>query len=371
MKVVEKISSSKNKTKKFIKKNNKKISILIFLGGFLFDFFTLTSIDTAYYRTIIFVYLSIALFFIFLINYGDYKNIKNKFIFSLYKNGTYVTQFAFGALLSGFVIFYTSSGIFAVSWPFLLLLYGLFVGNETFKRHYERFEFQIMIFYFILFAFSVFFIPITVGKMSDNVFIMSGLVSLFTILFIVKIFFKILPILKKRRYKILRNILIVFSIFNTFYFLNILPPIPLSVKSTQVAHLVERNVSGQRVLTVEKRSWYEFYDKYFDVFHKIKSGKVYFFVSIFAPRGFETEIQHVWEYYDDFKEKWVQKSKVKYNIIGGRNNGYRGYSYITNAEEGDWRVTIINKRGAVIGRKSFKVEDSDGDIVLEKKVLSN
>src|SRR5215469_10964859 len=42
------------------------------------------------------------------------------------------TQFALGGLWSGFLVFYSRSAVVAQSWPFLLLLTIIFLGNEVF-----------------------------------------------------------------------------------------------------------------------------------------------------------------------------------------------------------------------------------------------
>src|SRR5438309_4066891 len=44
-------------------------------------------------------------------------------------------QFAFGALWSAFLVFYGRSAVFAASWPFLIVLAAIFIGNEVFRRY--------------------------------------------------------------------------------------------------------------------------------------------------------------------------------------------------------------------------------------------
>ncbi len=66
---------------------------------------------------------------------------------------------------------------------------------------------------------------------------------------------------------------------------------------------------------------------------------------------------HVWEWYDPAQKKWVEKSKVAFPINGGRNNGYRGYSNISDVPAGKWRVTIETTEGQAIGRIEFAVQE--------------
>jgi len=57
-------------------------------------------------------------------------------------------QFAIGSLLSGCLIFYTKSSALLVSWPFLLLLVVVFIGNEYFRTYYKHLAFQNVLLYF-------------------------------------------------------------------------------------------------------------------------------------------------------------------------------------------------------------------------------
>jgi hypothetical protein len=49
------------------------------------------------------------------------------------------------------------------------------------------------------------------------------------------------------------NIFIVFSIFNIAYFFQVIPPVPLSIKKIEVAHMVEKNNQGNYLVTREFR----------------------------------------------------------------------------------------------------------------------
>jgi hypothetical protein len=62
-----------------------------------------------------------------------------------------------------------------------------------------------------------------------------------------------LPILKKRKLSVYRNIIFVFFIFNLAYFSNIIPPVPLSIKNADIVHKIEKYSDGKYVITKEDR----------------------------------------------------------------------------------------------------------------------
>src|SRR5438046_3026621 len=61
--------------------------------------------------------------------------------------------------------------------------------------------------------------------------------------------------------------------------------------------------------------------------------RVYVFSAIFAPSGLSTIIFHEWQHYDENTKDWVTTNTEQFPIIGGRDGGYRGYSFKDNAEE--------------------------------------
>ena len=70
------------------------------------------------------------------------------------------TQFAFGSLWSAFLVFSARSGVFVASWPFLLILAGLFIGNEVFRAYHSRFIFTSVLLFFALLSYAIFMVPV-------------------------------------------------------------------------------------------------------------------------------------------------------------------------------------------------------------------
>ena len=282
----------------------------------------------------------------------------------------FLMQYAFGGLLSGFFVFYSRGTSLSASWPFLALLLLLLVGNEFFRTRYQQFTFQVSIFFFVLYSYMIFFVPIVVGSIDVWVFLLSGVVSIIAIGALLYGFSYLMPSTKHHLgITVSASIGGILLAVNAMYFLNILPPLPLSLKESGVYHSVLRTKDGIYVAESEDISWYAALKPYTSV-HVLRGGTLYFYSAVFAPtRLAETRIVHHWEYFDESQNAWVSRSRVVFSIVGGRDGGYRGYSLKTNMESGWWRVRVETTRGQVLGQAQFTVETVSSLPVLEKKDL--
>lgn len=340
-------------TKTWFERNEKYLMVVFFTVGFLVDSLTLTRIDQVFDNAILLSYLVLATISIFLLAY--FRSLKkiNKFIQKIERFLPLITQFAFGALFSGYIIFYTKSATWAVSWFFLLILFVLFVGNEKFKNKYQQIDFQINILFVAVFSFLVFFVPVILKKMGMEIFLLSGVLSIllvyFFVLFLSRYFEKDRVL---RRKKIVLQMLGVFLFFNVLYFLNIIPPIPLSMKEIGLYDYVGKDSSGEYVFKEFDFPWYAKLNHLLTI---QPNESVYVYSAIFAPTRLNTNVWNVWQKYNEEEKDWQDISRVFYKIEGGRDQGYRGYSFISNVGVGKYRVDIQTKEGLVVGRIKFKV----------------
>lgn len=345
--------------KELYKKYEHYASITAFLLGFVIDNFTLTRIDLLFENLVFATYLLAAGLGIFVFQYARSRRkigwLSNKILIF----APLVIQFAFGGLFSGYFVFYSRSASFAASWLFVLMIALLIGGNEFFKKRYARLEFQISIFFIALFSFAIFYIPIIVHSISAWVFILSGVVSLALIRLFVLMLSRVAPDrVGQSRKRLFTSILSIYFIFNALYFTNIIPPIPLSLKDMDVYYSVER-VGGGYSVTSEKFEWYEFYKKFKDTYYSVPGNQLYLYSAVFSPTDLDITIFHKWQYFDERKDEWVESDRLGFEIVGGRDGGYRGYSKKTYLSEGKWRVDVITERNQVIGRKTFKVEGQE------------
>ena len=336
-------------------KYEKYLSPLALFGGFVIDNLTLRRIDLWIENMVIVVYLMIALVSIFVLNFYHAGFFKHNFFRKIDLVFTLIMQFSFGALFSVFFVFYFRSASFISSWLFLLFLLGLLIGNELLRNKYRQLSFQISIFFVALFSYSVILIPLLSKKINSYTFIFSGFFALAFISIILYLVYKFFP---KRfflnRNSIIFNLLSIYLVFNLLYFLNIIPPIPLSLKESELVHSLKR-INGSYLVQYEKSSFLKF-GKTKNSFSWIEGEPMYFYTSIFAPTKINLNIYHKWYYYNHKKGEWILKSNLSYLIVGGRDNGYRGYSYKHSLEEGRWKIETTNKKGQVLGSKKFKIK---------------
>jgi hypothetical protein len=342
-------------TRRFYQKHERLFVPLMLLLGTIADFITFRTIEVSTAFTVLGCYtIAASILILYMHHYDASKilletsNIRSR----LRLIAPLIVQFVFGALLSASLVFYWFSGSFTHSWPLVILLLALMISNEVLRERYLRPIVQLSIFYFVLFATLAVALPVLFKSISIYIFIASGLASLLLMFVFIKILYQLRPDIRNLRPNILIPILSIFVMFNAAYFLNLIPPVPLSLTEIGVYESVER-VGGDYILTRHDES----------LLDRLLPGKtiqaepgerVYVFASIFAPVDLNTTITHDWQYLTD--SGWKSINKLDYQIIGGRKDGYRGYSYITTFEPGRWRVYTKTPRGQVIGKISFKIE---------------
>ncbi len=352
--------------KHWVEHRERQLSSFALVAGFIIDNLTFQRVDLFFDNLILFSYLGIAAFAITIINLYEARVLRGRFFSWLHTWLPFVMQFVFGGLFSGFVVLYSRSASFIASWPFLLTLLGLLIGNEFFKKHYARLNFHISILFVALFSFMIFYVPVMLRKMGDNIFLLSGTISLFVMgIFLWLLSFVIPAQMRKSKGLLSLSIGGIFLLINILYFANIIPPIPLSLKDAGIYHSVSRSATGYVVLD-EDRPWYEAFLSYSTI-HILRGEPLYVFSAVFAPTKLTTQVFHNWQYYDERKGEWVSVSRTSFPITGGRDGGYRGYSLKQRISPGWWRVDIETKRGQLIGRVKFWVEQIDTKPPLRSK----
>lgn len=267
------------------------------------------------------------------------------------------TQFALGGFWSGFVIFYGRSASFGASWPFLLFLFLVFLGNEYFRQYHSRLVFTSVLFFFALYSYAIFAVPIFTGTIGTLTFLLSGgfAVGIFALLTI------LLRMLARERFlndvwRIRVGALTVLILMNIFYFTNILPPLPLSAEVSGIYHSVVR-VPGAYIAQSETvQSWRVRFLGFPPTLHVVLGNSLYAYSSVFAPTTLATTIVHRWEWFDSVQDAWLTKATVAYSIVGGRDGGYRGYSTVPVSDGGDWRVKIETTDGRLLTSLPFTVK---------------
>lgn len=269
----------------------------------------------------------------------------------------YVQQFTIGALLSTALLFYWFSGSLGASWPLLLLVALLMVSNEVFRGYFLLPTVQVAVFSFATLSLSATFFAYSLNSLSPWVFVLGGFASVLVMTGFLTLFLRIgrLAHLRRVMWFVVTG---VFAAMNIAYFLNLIPPIPLSLREAGMYYSVARS-NGDYVLVGEDESILESLVPG-QVMRIAKGDRLYAYSTIFAPADLSATIIHTWEYKDP-DDGWIEIAELPFVVTGGRDEGFRGYSYLTSTHEGKWRVTVQTARGQVLGRIPFRVEYKDGE----------
>ncbi len=353
------------------------LSSFSLIGGFVFDALTLHRVDMFWENFWVVAHLTIvtvcAIWLNILDDTADESGVRpeanpQKLRFWLVN----VMQFFFGGILSTYLVFYFRSSAITASWPFLLLLAAAFVANESLKRHYARISFQISLLFLAYYAFAIYLVPILLHRIGPWIFILSGVVSVAAIrvlFFIFRIILRENFTARSRRLAVAAIVFILAGV-NTLYFLNLIPPLPLSLEDGAVYHSLVANGPGNYTVTSEKHG--------FDLFgllnwdqttHIVAGDALYAYTAVFSPTALNTDIVHEWQYYDQAKGIWSTRSRIALSVVGGNERGYRTFSTISYVTPGEWRVNVETPDGGVIGQLRFDVVQSQTEPPLETQTI--
>jgi len=335
------------------------ISPLSLIVGFIADNLFLTRrVDLWQTNALLFFYLALSAGGILLLNAIEEGKLQKQWALAIAPFIPVVVQFAFGGLFSAFLSLYSRSAAFAGSWVFVIVVAALLVGNERFRKLYVRVPFQVSLYFLVLFSFFIFYLPVIFHRIGVEMFLAGGAVSLVLLAAFLVALGKVAP--RRMRESLTpsaRAVALIFIAFNVLYFTNLIPPLPLALRSAGVYHNVAR-VDGQYRLSGEEVPWYESFLNYNTVFHRAAGETAYVYTAIFAPTGLSTDIIHEWQRYDATTTSWVAVSRLSFTIAGGRDGGYRAYSAIDDPVAGPWRVNVLTPDGRIIAQVSFTVVDA-------------
>ena len=153
---------------------------------------------------------------------------------------------------------------------------------------------------------------------------------------------------------------------NFLYFANIIPPIPLSMREAGLYHIIKISNGSYKMMGEVENFWQKLIPG--ETIYIKLGEKIYFYTAIFAPAKLQTTIVHHWQYYDEGKKEWIDQNALSFLIVGGRKEGYKGYSFQSDLASGTWRIYVKNQRGQVLGRIKFEVKMAQEEIELKETV---
>jgi len=343
-------------------RHERHVTVAFFAGGFVFDILTVGRIDSwltigqqaAYLALISFVLLQM-----FFEQGGQRKPAQDAAQGPRLKRWYYeyrsaLVHFLLGAQLSLYTIFFFKSSSLLVSFGFLAFLVALLVANESrrFKALGLNVRFALLGLCFLAFAACV--VPIFVGSIGTAVFLLSMLVGSLPLALAAWWVGRGFPdLFAQARKQILLPLGCVLIGFLGFYLARLIPPVPLSIPFIGVYHGVEK--SGEDYLLAHERPWWRIWHNGDQDFRAQPGDKVYVFFRVFSPARFADQVQMRW-YWKPEGRGWTLQDTIPIKIVGGREQGFRGYGVKTNYQPGAWKVQVETADGREIGRVYFDLE---------------
>ncbi len=344
-----------NRFRAFVRANQHYLPVFFFASGFLWDSLTLGRIDRLYDQVILCSYLTLLSISLYLYNCTPDERWEHTFLEKYQDYFPLAIQFFLGGLSSAYVIYFSRSVSLSKTLIFFMILVILLFANELLKKRISNKYLQFGAYFFVNFTFFTFFIPTILGTMNKFIFMLSGCISLGITLGL--IIYNASPTTRNEVHlgKILGLIFGIYILINSFYFMNLIPPVPLALDEGLVAHNVEK-MEDRYVVTYERDPWYAFWNENRHTYEYQPGTDVYIFTSIFAPSDFKKDVLHRWKWFSPFSQKWEVIDEIGYEITGGRDKGYRGYTYKSNMMKGEWEVDVVTKEGLVLGIINFEIE---------------
>lgn len=351
--MIQKIHQYKNRFLSFYQNHEVLVSASIFIFGFIFDLLTLGRIDDVLNLIQQAVYLSL-LGLLLLYEIREQLGIVrfSPRIEKLWQYQNLVVHFLFGSLLSAYTIFYYTSASALTSFFFILLLAGLMLANEFPQIQRMGLAVRLILFAICLLSYFAFFYPILLGHVGIIPFWLGFLSSLVAWFFIWKLQFAEDEAHKKFLLSnVLRPVVGVHLFFLIGYYFALIPPVPVAVKKIGVYYNVTKengNYLGQH-LTPPWKIWSKGSQDY--VYRP--GDKIVVLMSIFSPARFEDKVYLKW--YWNSPEGWALQDSIPLTILGGREEGFRGFGEKSHYTTGDWRVEVETSDGREVGRINFSV----------------
>jgi len=257
-----------------------------------------------------------------------------------------LVHFLMGALLNLYAIFYFKSSSLLVSFGFLGFLVVVLLANELRRIKSLGLAFKFALLSLCMLSFFAYLLPVLAGSIGLGMFLLSMLAGSVPLLVAA---WRIGATPEKRR-QILVPLGCVVIGFLGFYLFRLIPPVPLSIPFIGVYHQVERTEAGYR-LSHERPSWRVWHNGD-QKFLAQPGDRVYVYFRIFSPARFTDQVQMRW-FWNDPARGWTAQDAIPIRIVGGREEGFRGYGFKANYQPGSWKVQVETNDGREIGRVYF------------------
>jgi hypothetical protein len=352
-------ASALERLRLYVGRNEREVAVAFFAGGFVFDIVTVGRIDSwvtiaqqaAYLAAVTAVLLHM------LLEQGappPEPAGRPRLWHWYYEYRSAAIHFALGALMNLYAIFFFKSSSLLVSFGFLAFLVVLVVANESRRVKALGLHFKFALLGLCYLSFAAIVVPIAVGSIGLGVFLLSmlaGVMPLSGVAWWVRR--RKSALFPQLRRQVLLPLGAVLLAFLAAYLLRVIPPAPLSIPFIGVYHAVERTEEGYRL--AHERPWWRFWHNGDQVFRAQRGDRVVVFFRVFSPARFADRVRMRW-YWEPGGRGWLLQDSIPIDIVGGREEGFRGYGYKSNYQPGRWKVQVETEDGREIGRVYFTLE---------------
>ena len=215
--------------------------VVFFLSGVAYDTLTLSRIDRLFDNLILLLYLSLLGVLVVLtgrVQLGMVPQAPEGTQWSVLHgihwarpHFTKALQFLLGGLFSAYTIFYFQSSSFTTSSVFLGLIILLLIANEWFRHRLASLHLLVCLYTMVVFSFFTFFLPVLTGWMNTWVFLLGGIISALIIWKVIHLIFINVEVESpwQPAWTFLPALGLIVCL-SGLYFLNLIPPVPLSLK---------------------------------------------------------------------------------------------------------------------------------------------
>lgn len=338
---------------------------VFFFSGVTYDSLTLTRIDRLQDNLLLLMYLLLLGFLIILTGrlgiepIPDQTQLKTlsavpRWILQSRPYSPMAIQFLFGGLFSAYAIFYSRSATLTSTAVFFGVLVLLLVANEFLRDRLSNLRLLVSLYALVCFGFFTFFLPVMTGYMNVLVFLAgAGLSAAVTFRVVQLIYYNNPDRSRREALGVTIPAFALIALLVGFYFLNWIPPVPLSMKFGGIYHEVKK--SDDRFELSFERKWYQVWKRSDTTFPAHEP--IYCFTAVFAPVALNTTVYHHWYFRPHSSRPFTHADRIPVKISGGREAGYRAYTFKQQLDAGDWRIDVEAEDGRIIGRVSVTVEE--------------
>lgn len=339
--------------KETLHRHKKWEPLVFFVGGFAFDACLLHRIDDPLMLIHQALYLSLSAFLIAwdLLTEAGRARVPG-WLVKVWNYREGVLHFLLWTLLNVYTIFYFKSGTLLSSILFLILLVALLILNEVRPPQISKHILRNALFGLCLISYLNIVVSILVGSIGVFVFLLAVAAALALLWLFAWVLKSRLDPTKVTR-EIRLPFLLITLLYTVLYLCKILPPVPLSVKHIGIYREITKDGENYR-LGYARPAW-RFWESGDQFFAARPGDKVYCFVQVFSPTRFQDQLFVHWQYHDP-RLGWTRSDAIPLPVVGGRAEGFRGFTSKANYQPGEWRISVQTSDGREIGRIGLEIE---------------